>query len=262
MQNPDHSPTTLYLPDLLSGTASPVQWLVPEFLPQGTLVLLAGEPGTGKSFLAMTLGLAIAGHVPLLDYAPQQGAVLYCDQENSYPDTVQYLRWGWHGLGCPPLEPLAKAFHLAHFQLGHKHWATYLEQLLERHQPRLLVIDTATSSFNIQQENDNSEAARIVVTLRSLQSLVNPPPSIVILKHAKITKDGEGYTVRGAKDWLGTADGVLYLLRQRGRPRLDGLNNTRLVPDKVRAFGLRKPIAICPSYTPNHLGLALARTPE
>jgi hypothetical protein len=55
--------------------------------------------------------------------------------------------------------------------------------------------------------------------------------------------------LRGAKDWQGKADQVMFQVVAAGRPRADGLRITRLIPDKTRAFGLRHNIYISPHWT-------------
>jgi RecA-family ATPase len=218
-------------------------WLVDNFLCEGTVVILAGEPGVGKSVLSYTLSLSIASNLPFLGRSTSTGHVLYFDEENSLPDTKQYLKWAWRGLGSPDLKPLSQNLHIEHFSLaGLTSRTPPMTALAARIAPRLIVVDTATPVCSILDENDNGEASRAIKGLRAVKEAAGPQATMLVLKHMKTghpDEPGQERTIRGAKAWLGEVDGVLFHLAQRGRPRKDGLKNTRVTPSKIRAFGLR-----------------------
>ena len=83
---PNTTITTLPVPEMLTTDNPTVEWLVPDFLPRQSCILLAGEPGAGKSFLCYTLSLALATGRPFLHWPLLPKKVCYFDQENSYPD--------------------------------------------------------------------------------------------------------------------------------------------------------------------------------
>ncbi len=248
----------------LTSVEPVVTWILPNFIPRGTLIALAGLPGAGKSYLCYTMGFAIATGLPILGFTPTRPhRVLYFDQENSRPDRVQYQRYAYNGLGKPDLTTLCNNFWGQPFVLGSDKWVTHAKNAIETYQPELIFIDTATPSCNIQDENNNAEAAVVIEKLRRLQVTISPTATMVVLKHAKLRANdsGEGfYTMRGAKAWEGQVDAVIFHIKGEGRPRKDGLNNTRLHPSKTRAFGLREPILIEPSWTDEaHTGISLHR---
>lgn len=58
--------------------APPPSWLVPDLIPADSTVLLVGETGTMKSFVALDIGLSVAYGVPTFGAAPSQtGKVFY-----------------------------------------------------------------------------------------------------------------------------------------------------------------------------------------
>lgn len=250
---------TLDISHALTSADPVVDWLIPNFIPRGSLIALAGEPGAGKSFVAYTLSLALATGTPFLGIPLECKRILYFDQENSRPDCTQYLRWAWNGLGQPPLELLSTNLTIAPFILGTKQWATTAAAYVQLHQPDLIIFDTTTPAFAIEDENDNGEATRAINGLRSLQGLVSVAPAIIALKHAKVKPDGGGYTLRGAKAWEGAVDSVVYQIKNAGAPRADGLRSTHLEPSKTRAFGLRESIKIDPQWVNGKAGLKLNR---
>ncbi len=260
--------TYLPIPELLAGDTPPVEWLVEDFLPRGSLIALAGEPGTGKSFFTYSLTLALTTGTPFLGFPTTPKKVLYFDQENSYADCVQYMRWAWHGAGCPDRDLMAENLSFVAFQLGGSSWPLIMETAIREARPDLIVIDTATPCFNVTDENDNGEATQIINNLRRLMSQTTPTATCIVLKHAKLRPEDSKYTLRGAKAWEGAVDSILFQTKKAGRPRLDGLSTTVLTPGKVRAFGLRSPLTVNPGWIDDHatgemkVGLRLSRVPD
>ena len=255
---------TIDLATILTTTDPEPDHIVKGMLYRGQVILIAGEPGVGKSFLQYNLSLCIAGGLDFLGMPTAPGKVLYFDEENSRPDLHQYLRWIWRGLGEPDIPTLAANLHIEHFTLarhGHKRY-DYMAQVAAQVQPALIVIDTVTPCCAIAEENDNGEASRAMRALRRVKESAGPLATMVLLKHAKFTHDPtEKQTIRGAKTWLGEADGVIYHKLVVGKPRGDGLRNSCLTPDKTRAFGLRSDIRITPAWCGNdpQKGIILTR---
>lgn len=241
------------LNEVLNSPDKPPTWLVRDTLAAGNMIILAGEPGVGKSILAYTLAMAVATGEPFLGRQTTQGPVLYYDEENSLPDMKEYLRWVWRGLEKPSLfDALRANLSLAHFELaaaGPRRY-DYMRDLAADRHPSLIILDTASPVCNIQQENDNAEAGRAIVQLRRVQAASGPGATMLILKHEKLDREpGMHRTIRGAKTWLGELDAVLFHVADRGRPRKDGLRPSAIEPDKVRAFGLRETLHLQPIWT-------------
>ncbi|MDN4587578.1 AAA family ATPase [Xenophilus aerolatus] len=86
---PPPAPPSVILECGSSITMRPIEWLWPGFLPRGKLCLLAGQPGTGKT----TLALAMAATVTLGGRFPDQtscpaGNVLVWSGEDDVADTL------------------------------------------------------------------------------------------------------------------------------------------------------------------------------
>ncbi|HLE80783.1 MAG TPA: AAA family ATPase [Dehalococcoidia bacterium] len=239
----------LDLSRLLTETPQEPHWVANGMLPRGTLVVLAGDAGVGKSFLSYTLAFSVAAGLPFLGRRVEQTRVLYVDEENSLPDLQAYLRWVWLGVGRPDITRLSQFLHVEHFTLG-RQWQDQLTRECLAFRPGLIIVDTATSALKIQDENDNAEAARVISGLHQARAASHNDATVLVLKHAKVLEDTQHRrTVRGAKVWLGQADAVWFHHAKSGRPRKDGLRPTVLEPDKVRAWGLREGVSITPEWT-------------
>src|ERR1035438_4946944 len=75
--------------------------LVQGMLAPGSVNLLVGDSGVGKSPLAYQLALAVACGTPFLDIPVRPGKVLYVDYENHLPDIHRILVQQRKRLGIP-----------------------------------------------------------------------------------------------------------------------------------------------------------------
>ena len=243
---------------VLTETPPEPEWLVPGLLCKGTMIVLAGGAGVGKSVLCYTLAMALASGRPFLGRALAPTRVLYIDQENSLPDLTEYLHWVWRGLGEPSVAEIDTRLRIEHFSLSAAGAGRYnrMRGMAAEHNPELIVLDTTAPVCQLEDENDNAEASRAIRELRTVQSAAGNACTILLLKHAKLVTqeraDDEApvrHTIRGAKTWSGELDGTLFHVARPGRPRKDGLRPTQLEPDKIRAFGLQETLEITASWT-------------
>ena len=239
------------LDEILMNEDPDPAYIVEGLLYQGQMVIVAGEPGVGKSFLQYTLAMSVAGKLNFLGLPTKAMKVLYFDEENARPDLQQYLRYIWRGLGQPSIPELEQGLFIQHFALSAQgaNRFQYMAEVASRVQPGLIIVDTVTPVCAIADENDNAEASRAMRQLRRVKEVAGQQTAMILLKHSLFSHDQtRRQTIRGAKDWLGSCDAVWYHKLAVGKPRTDGLKNCRLFPDKVRAFGLRDSLAITPQW--------------
>ena len=109
------------------------------------------------------------------------------------------------------------------------------------------MVDTATSSLDIRDENSNAEAALVIKSLQGIRECNETDATMFVLKHAHVNRETGKKTPRGAKQWVGAVDSSLTLSRLRGRPPKDGIAQTELEGTKSRAYGLKGSLIISPS---------------
>lgn len=91
---------------------SGVPFLLPPFVVEGATTVLFAEGGTGKSLLALAMGVSIATCVDILDSVPTRlGPVLYLDWEWDAESHAERLKAICAGIG---MEPPEKLIHYRH----------------------------------------------------------------------------------------------------------------------------------------------------
>ena len=174
----------LNIPAILTTEPPKPDWIIQGMVPRGTILMIAGDAGVGKSVLNFNLGLHVALGRPVFGFPVSQTRVLYFDQENSFPDAATYLHRLWLGMESPDPDEIANVFAIEHFSLTAQ-WEKEMTVSVADFKPGLIVVDTATSALNVQQENDNSEAHRVISGLRRVMQSLDKPPAIIVLIHAK-----------------------------------------------------------------------------
>jgi RecA-family ATPase len=211
-------PEVNQIADLMTRVLPEPNWLVPDLLCEG-LVLFAGKPKLGKSWLALSLALACApaegqtrgqafGHYPV-----KAGGVLYLSLEDSemrFQSRVRKL------LGGRPI-PSSFGYALSWKPLmsgGLQDLETILETASDT---RLVVIDTLarvrtprSSGGNVYQEDYTLMAELHKLTVRYHLTL------IVVHHTRKMTSDDAFDEISGTIGLTGAADISMVLKRPRG----------------------------------------------
>src|SRR6266404_6280187 len=212
----DFTPAPFTLQELLARRLPPIQWAIPNILPEG-LTLLAGKPKLGKSWLALSVALAVAtGGVALGTYPVMQGEVLYLaleDNERRLQSRAKHL------LASMTAVPTGIAFELRWPRLD-QGGLTHLEEYLQTHpHVRLVVIDTwarvSPKAWNRQrsQYEDEYEALTPLKYLADTYRV-----SILAVHHLrKMRGDDVLDEITGSIGLTGAVDGALILKRERGQ---------------------------------------------
>ena len=212
----EYVPAPFTLQELLARQLPPVQWAIPDILPEG-LTLLAGKPKLGKSWLALAMALAVAsGGVALGTYPVTQGEVLYLaleDNERRLQSRAQQL------LASMTTVPTSISFELRWPRLD-QGGLTYLEEYLQTHPDvRLVVIDTWARVSPKAQHRQRSQYEDEYAALTPLKFLADTyRVSILAIHHLrKMRGDDVLDEITGSIGLTGAVDGALILKRERGQ---------------------------------------------
>jgi len=183
---------------------------------------MLGRSGAGKSFLALRLACCIASDVPFLgrEVRLTGGTVMLLGEA---ADTfTERLGWALEGLRRsdghnvrPDDTPILRAScGLPKAVDDLQAIGADLRRKMEARNvaPRLVVVDTLTSAFSFANENDASEASRIMKGLAALGEAMG----CFVLALAHPGKAG-GREIRGSNAFTGQADVVLSVERHKAK---------------------------------------------
>ncbi len=209
-------PAPFTLKELLAKKLPTVRWAVPSMLPEG-VILLAGKPKQGKSWLALDLAFAIAAGGAVLGKIPvEQGGVLYLALEDNERRLQARAKQLLASMGAVPAGIVFEVQWPRLDQGG----LTHIEAYLKAHsEVRLVVVDTwakvsprLQGSMRSQYEDDYQSLAplkRVADTYRV---------SVLVIHHLrKMRADDPLDEVTGSIGMVGAVDSILILKRERGQ---------------------------------------------
>ena len=183
---------------MLATPPPPVPWVVEPILARGCVTMLAGREGHGKSMLALALGAAIGKATFLCDIAGMpvgiSGQVLYVDAENGEHEAHRRV----HGLSVQ--SGMLRYFEANGYDL--KQHLVLIEELVRKHKPKVLILDSLRSLAPGLDENDSQQAEAVLRPLVRIAQLHDI--AILILHHAsRASGEYRGSTAIGAAVELG-----------------------------------------------------------
>jgi predicted transcriptional regulator len=134
LQVEDANPLNFIPPKEWLGTPEkPVEWLVDNILPKGSLTMLSAPPKVGKSTFARQMAMAVATGTPFLGKNVTQGEVLLLAIE----EPENNVRGAFRRLGIKD----DTALHIHFGRIG-PHVTDQLREVVLKKEPSLVIIDT------------------------------------------------------------------------------------------------------------------------
>jgi hypothetical protein len=225
----------------LRKTPQAVKWVVPGVIEQG-VVTIAGARGVGKTTSILPLALSAAGlhesGYPLAPHPDRWRHVIYAVEQVEQAERILAGLVECSGIGIT-WEQVEERFHLVEavrlnvedvLQVA----GTYREQFAREVNGveilPLVVFDTQAASFEMDNENDNAEASRIMAALK--QRFEHLPIWIVghVAKDAIGREEVKGLTARGAGAFEADSIANLYLTTDKQEQRFLSIGKRRAEP--------------------------------
>jgi hypothetical protein len=201
------------IPLLSSFDGTNITFTVEGFLADGTLNLITGEPGCGKSTLACAIAGAVAEGKPIFERATRQRPVLYLDRENALAVVGERLKrihvqdgenlrfFGPWCLDEPPgpSDP-------------------FLLEMVEAAVVKPLIIADSLVAFNRGDEND---ASAMRAELKQWLRLAQKGCCVVLLHHTGKAESAKHF--RGSSDIKAVIDCGFLVTNEGGGGRLGTL---------------------------------------
>jgi RecA-family ATPase len=208
----------------LDGLEVPLRpWLIQDLIPSGTVTLLGGDGGTGKSLLALQLATAVASGDTWLGMDVASGSAIFIsaedDREEIHRRLVQIAKGrqlDFNQLSRLSLRSLVGEDALLAESEGSNGGMrpsallAELDALSQELSPSLIVLDTLADMFP-GNENDRKQVRQFIGLLRGLA--LRHQCAVVVLAHPSLSGLTSGSGTSGSTAWSNSARSRLYLSR-------------------------------------------------
>ena len=212
-------------------------WVIDGLIETEALGLLFGEPGCGKSFLAVDMALCVATGVPFHERSVKQGAVFYIAGEGFNGLTRRFRAWAKHKSVDIDGAALFVSKKAAQFlDAASASAVTKAVQTLatEHGIPAMIFIDTIARNFGAGDENSTSEMGKFIVAMDALKAEFQGC-SIFLIHH---TGHSEKQRARGSIALKGALDVEYRLDKSEGTMTLSNTKMKDGEPPAAIAFNL------------------------
>ena len=208
--------------DLDGEPIPPRQWHVDGLVPSGTVTLLGGDGGMGKSLLSLQLAACTALSRPWLGLPTKGGPAIYLSAEDDKDELHRRLSAiadaedvSLSALNALAVRSLAgDDALLAHAGPGGvlKPSANFqaLDRLIATEKPALVLLDTLADLFP-GDENNRAQARQFIGLLRGLA--IRHACAVVMLSHPSQSGMNNGSGTSGSTGWNNSVRSRLYLER-------------------------------------------------
>lgn len=207
--------------DLFALESVGLEWLIPELLPKGETIILAGDPKAGKSLLSIDAAFAIAtGESSFLGETTKQGKVLLvCPDASITSVKNQLLKRGFRATDKD---------HIRIIPMWTIDQIDILEEQLEDFRPDLTIVDSLRRINHGSPVSENSaEFADNIYTLK--ETIGKYGSSGILIHHTNKNQDAMGVgKLRGSSAIAGAVWGTWQLSHI---PKRDPNNKKKLIID-------------------------------
>ncbi|MCB1470789.1 MAG: AAA family ATPase [Rhizobiaceae bacterium] len=200
--------------DLSTVEAKEIEWLMPPLIPYGMITIMEGDPGVGKSYLAMHIAaqVSIGGSLPGVEKL-QRGRVLYLSAED---DLAYTIRPRIDAMGGDPKRIRVQADYLSLDDDGLKK----LFDEVRRKPPSLIILDPLFAYVPSAQDMYRPNVIRSLLSqLRDIAEYGDT--AVLIIRHLTKTKrDKAIYQGGGSMDVIGAARSAFLVAEHPDDPEL------------------------------------------
>ncbi|MGA7272220.1 MAG: AAA family ATPase, partial [Acidimicrobiia bacterium] len=196
----------------------PPEWLIENHLVQGSLVLLYGHPGIGKSFLALDMAASVAAGRPWHGHDVVQGQVLYVAGEGVGDLGLRVRAWEI-GHQIDSLSEMAYLTETVNLFLSDRDQLLAKDVYVLLHDlgvlqlaPSMIVVDTLARTMGGGDENSAKDMGIVIASADHLRHELGS--TVMLIHHSG--KDGR--TERGSTALIGAVDTSVRVTRKGNGP--------------------------------------------
>lgn len=171
----------------------PPEWIIDGLLPQTDLVMLYGQPGAGKSYIALDMAFAIATGEKWAKLDTTPGPVVWIAAEAAGSLQIRTMAYArQHGMA---LENADLWIIDSALSLMDEEDASALSTAMADLRPRLIIVDTLAAASGGANENSGEDMNKVLTSCRNLHR--ESGATVMLVHHSG--KDES----RGARGWSG-----------------------------------------------------------
>jgi hypothetical protein len=206
------------------GAVPPIPWIAEEWFGAGDSFVLAGEWGTGKSYLALDLAISLAAGIPWLGHVTITAAVpvLYLDEENNEVNARRRMGRMLRGREISPEVGATIPIHyltMNHIKLNTPRGKGIIRRQIEETGAKVVVLDSFARFARKLKSSDNDALVEFHdeaitplksdfgVTVFSLDHMRKP--------HDSDDKADPAHRIQGGQEKSSFGDGVATFSRNR-----------------------------------------------
>lgn len=216
----------------------PPKFLIDGLLETETLSQLFGEPGCGKSFIAVDIALSVATGASFHGRSVRQGTVFFIAGEGHNGLARRFAAWSAARGVCIKTAPLFKSDRAAQFldPASARDVAGAAAELAAQHgDPALIVLDTLARNFGPGDENSTSDMSKFVAAIDDLKAGF-PGCAVLIVHHSGHAEKGRA---RGSMALKGALDAEFHAEMRQGTITLSPTKMKDAEPPSPLAFALK-----------------------
>lgn len=203
---------------LMKKQIKQIEWLVDQWIPNLSQILIAGKPGSCKTYLTEYLSVCLVTGRDFLGLKTKQiRKILIVDMENGEEVWNERFRFIKNGLGMTEELPII-IWYPTEIDLFKDHDYEKLKQIIKDNEIELVIIDTIARVMGSIDQNDNNQVNMLYMEkLRPLFFEFKNLNMLLIHHLRKSTgEDGEMMDlVRGAGDWVAQPNVVMCLSQHK-----------------------------------------------
>ena len=181
-------------------TPPPIPWIVEGFVARGAVTLFAGDPGIGKSYVALSMASSASCGLPALGMNTRISEVAYLDAENGQDEMHRRIcALGLRANARVAIAPSGFDIRQSLYQV---------EDAVAPATTQLLILDSFRSLFPGVDENDSGEITEALLPIQHLARTFNV--GVILLHHRN-----KGGGIRGSMAFQGVCEAVVHLAADR-----------------------------------------------
>lgn len=234
-------PPELLDPIIAGLQPPPIPWLVRGLFPSGTLLEIAADPKTGKSFLALDLALAVIEGTSFLGLPVEcQGPVAYFDEENSLPVLRERVFALTQGRGIKATDGRLHFYRFRCVGKELRQWVPAVAKITKELKPVLIIFDTLLKFSGGPMPGKENDSSLMQAVCGGMRQVARGQTALFLHHLSRLHRMPRGSTIL-----VGDPDGVWKLTRVGGRPRKgQPLPPLMLTPTESRLIDVTEPMKV------------------